>query len=94
MTEKSLVQAHTLKMIEWIKKLATLRFMMDHDLCVDLILQSLPKSYSQFVMNYNMNKIEGTLENLLNMLKRTESTMKKDKGHVILVGRTNKRKGK
>ena len=88
------MKAHTLKMIEWIEKLATLGFVMDHDLCVDFILQSLPESYSQFVMNYNMNKIEGTFENLFNMLKTAESTMKKEKGHVMLVGKTNKRKGK
>ena len=38
MAEGSSVQAHTLKMIEWIEKLAILEFVIDHDLYVDLIL--------------------------------------------------------
>ena len=40
---------------------------MDHDLSVDLVLQSLPQSYSQFVLNFNMNKLEASLPELANM---------------------------
>ncbi|XP_073104801.1 uncharacterized protein [Elaeis guineensis] len=35
-----------------------------------LILQSLPDSYGQFIMNYYMNKIDATLPELLNMLPK------------------------
>ena len=46
MTEDSSVGAHVLKMINLIEKLARLGFVMDHELSIDLVLQSLPPSYS------------------------------------------------
>ena len=57
-----------LKMINLIEKLARLDFLMDHELSVDLVLQSLSLSYSQFIINFNMNKLEATLPELVNML--------------------------
>ncbi|KAM1728872.1 hypothetical protein ACFX12_019334 [Malus domestica] len=44
----------------------------------DFILASLSDSFSQFVMNYNMNKMDSTLSELLNMLVTAEKTMKKE----------------
>ncbi|XP_017970501.1 PREDICTED: uncharacterized protein LOC108660729 [Theobroma cacao] len=58
---------------------------MDHDLSIDLVLSSLPESYSQFVLNFNMNKIEVTLSGLLNMLTQAENTIAKEKLSVHLV---------
>ena len=58
---------------------------MDHDLSIDLVLTSLPKSYSQFVMNFNMNKIETTFSGLLNMLAQVEKTIVKEKPSIHLV---------
>ena len=41
-------------MIGLIEKLEKLGFMLHHQLSVDLILQSLPPSFSNFVMNFNL----------------------------------------
>ncbi|XP_039133269.1 uncharacterized protein LOC120270327 [Dioscorea cayenensis subsp. rotundata] len=49
---------------------------MDYNLQVDLILQSLPDSFSQFIVNFNMNDIECTLAGPLNKLVSTQSQMK------------------
>ena len=65
---------------------------MDHELSVDLILQSLPDSYSQFVLNFQMNKIEVTIPELINMLKTAEPSIKKDQKAIMLVDSSSKRK--
>ena len=49
------------------------------NLCVDLMLQSLPYSFSRFIMNFNINKLEVTFLELLNILREVESTIKKEK---------------
>ena len=51
--------------------------LMVHELSIDLILQSLPDSYTSFVLNYQMNKISTTILELVNMLKNAEETVKK-----------------
>jgi hypothetical protein len=55
---------------------------MDHGLIVDMVLQLLPQNFSQFIMNYYMNKLDSTLLKLFNMLKTVEGTLKKEKGLV------------
>ena len=45
MAESSLVQAHVLKMIEWIERLAMLKVELHLDMSKDLILQSLLDSF-------------------------------------------------
>ena len=71
MFEGTLILNHVLKMIEWIEKLTRLGIILEDDHCVDLILQSLLDSFSQFIINFNMNKIDVSLPELLNMLKIT-----------------------
>ena len=67
MSEGSPVRPHVLRMIWFITRLEQLGWIMDHDLSIDFIFTSLLESYSQFVLNFNMNKIETTLSRLLNM---------------------------
>lgn len=62
-------------MLNWI-------FIMDHELSIELVLQSLPDSYSQFIMNFNTNKIEYTLSELL---KTVEPNVKASIGHVLAI---------
>src|SRR5262249_32438872 len=95
MSEGSSVQAHVLKMIEWIRRLDKLGFELSDELSIDLILQSLPDSFNPFIMNYNMNKIESSLDELLNMLVVAEGGLHKEAAPVMVVGRANngKRKG-
>ncbi|PIN00618.1 hypothetical protein CDL12_26879 [Handroanthus impetiginosus] len=54
----------------------------------NLILQSLPISFEQFVMNFNMSKLDVTVNELVNMLVTVESTIKKNK--TVLVTSTSK----
>ncbi|CAA0821431.1 Unknown protein, partial [Striga hermonthica] len=101
MTEGSSVHDHGLKMIALVESLSFLGVIMDNELYVDLMLQSLPSSFDSFVVNFNMHNMETSLPELVNMLKTAESTIKKDKP-VLLVGSTSgskalkskKRKGK
>ena len=51
--------------INLITRLGQLNFMMDGELNQDLILQSLSESFSQFIMNYHMNKLNTSLPELL-----------------------------
>ena len=74
-----------LKMIGFITRLEQLGWTMDHDLSIDLVLTSLLESYSQFVLNFNMNKIETTLSGLLNMLAHAKKTIVKEKLSIHLV---------
>ena len=79
MIEGSFVQTHVLKMVDLIIRLGQLGFAMDIELSQDLILQSLPDFFSQFVINYLMNKLNSSLPKLLNILKTAESHFKGEK---------------
>ncbi|XP_015381952.2 uncharacterized protein LOC107175103 [Citrus sinensis] len=92
MTEGS-VNEHVLKMIDYIEQLEALNFSMDGELAIDLILQSLPDSFSQFIMNFNMNKMECSLAELLKMLNTAETCIKKPKDVMAIEGSSAK-KGK
>ena len=94
MTEGTSVQTHVLKMIDLITHLGQLDFAMDGKLSQDLILQSLSDFFSQFVINYHMNKLNISLPKLLNILKTTESYFKGEKAPVLFVDKINKKKGK
>ena len=92
MAESSSVQAHVLKMIEWIDRLAVLGVELPIEMSTDLILQYLPDSFSQFIVNFNMNKIQASLPKLLNMLTTTEENLQKEKPQVLFVSGTNKKR--
>ena len=64
---------------------------LEDNLCMDFMLQSLPDSFSQFIMNFNMNKLKVTLPELLNMLREAESTIKKEKP-VLYTSETRKKR--
>ncbi|XP_073035174.1 uncharacterized protein [Primulina eburnea] len=57
----------------------------EFELSTDILLLSLPASFDGFVVNFNMNKLEATLEELINMLTNYEATIEKEKS-VLLVG--------
>src|SRR5262249_46830210 len=94
MSEGSSVQAHVLKMIEWIRRLDRLGFELSDELGTDLILQSLPDSFAPFILNYNMNKMQTSLDELLNMLVVAEGGLHKEVTLVMVVGQANNKKRK
>ena len=65
-------------MIYFINKLDMIGVEMDGETKVDAILASLPNSFNQLVMNYNMNKMDVTLFELLEMLQVIEDLIKKE----------------
>ena len=67
---------------------------MDGELSQNLILQSLSDSFSQFVINYHVNKLNISLPKLLNMLKTAESHFKGEKAQVLHVDKIRKKKAK
>ena len=94
MTEGTFMKMHVLKIIDLITRLGQLGFAMDDELSQNLILQSLPDSFSQFVINYHINKLNTSLPEPLNMLKIVESYFKDEKAPVLLVDKIGKKKTK
>ncbi|CAA0806714.1 Unknown protein, partial [Striga hermonthica] len=64
MTAGSSVHDHGLKMIALIERLSSLGVIMDNELYVDLLLQSLPPSFDSFAVNFNMHNMETSLPEL------------------------------
>ena len=89
MPEGSDVGTHVQRMIRLIEQLENLEFYMDFNLHLDLILQSLPESFSQFIVNFHMNKIECTLANLHNMLVTAQKAMTSKGKEKLLVASTS-----
>ncbi|KAL0394409.1 UNVERIFIED_CONTAM: hypothetical protein Slati_4407100 [Sesamum latifolium] len=82
-------------MLFLVEKLEDLQAGLDNDTYTDVILQSLPPSYDPFVINYNMNRLDKSINELINMLVQYEATTKKSEP-MVLVGEasTSKAKGK
>ncbi|KAL0458315.1 UNVERIFIED_CONTAM: hypothetical protein Slati_0458700 [Sesamum latifolium] len=95
MAEGLSVQSHGVKMLSLVEKLEDLKVGLDNDTYIDVILQSLPSSYDPFIVNYNMNGLEKSIHELINMLVQYEATNHKSEP-TILVGEasTSKAKGK
>ena len=97
MTPGTSVSAHVLKMKGYIDHLDKLGAPLSQELATDLILASLPESYDQFVMNYNMHSMEKSVTELHGMLKNAEKNIQKTNPVLMVqkgVGFKNKGKGK
>ncbi|XP_028114433.1 uncharacterized protein LOC114312403 [Camellia sinensis] len=66
----------------------------DGETKIDAILSSLPDSYNQFILNYNMNKMIVTPLELLNMLQVAEDLIKKSQPTVMMGEKESPRKFK
>ena len=85
MAEGANVSNHVLKMKSYIDHLSRLGFPISQELATDLILNSLPSSYHQFVMNYNMNNMETTVSELHSMLKTAEKSVVSKPNQVLMI---------
>ncbi|PKI47281.1 hypothetical protein CRG98_032327 [Punica granatum] len=90
--EKDAYSPHVLKMIGHVETLGQLGFPLGQELATDLVLQWLPSSYTQFIMNYNMSEHNKPLGELLNMLRTAEQDI--SKGKLVLMVQGTKKKGK
>ncbi|KAL0455308.1 UNVERIFIED_CONTAM: hypothetical protein Slati_0870000 [Sesamum latifolium] len=95
MAEGSSVQSHGVKILSLMEKLEDLKAGLNNDTYIDVILQSLPSSYDPFIVNYNMNGLEKSIHELINMLVQYEATTHKSEP-AVLVGEasTPKRKAR
>src|SRR3954469_8776721 len=87
MEEGSSVSEHVLKMSGHANKLQSWGILIPSSLGIHRVLQSLPPSYKNFVMNYNMQNMDKTLPELFSMLKSIEVEIKKEH-QVLLVNKT------
>ncbi|XP_070014525.1 uncharacterized protein [Nicotiana sylvestris] len=96
LTGNSPIGPYVNHMIDLIEELEKLGCKLGKELSQDLILQSLSESFSQFVINFNMNKMDCDLHEMLNMLIDYENQLasEKKKGIVMLVGNSSKKKSK
>ncbi|KAK1650036.1 hypothetical protein QYE76_067841 [Lolium multiflorum] len=94
MEEGSSVSEHMLAMTGHTKKLSDLGIVIPNR-GINRILQSLPPSYKNFVMNYNMQNMNKELPELFGMLKAAEIEIKKEH-QVLMVNKTTsfKKQGK
>lgn len=76
MVEGSSVREHILMMMSLLNDLEILGAVIDKESQVEMVLQTLPDSFEQFRLNYNMNKMDLSLAKLLNELKAAESIIK------------------
>ncbi|KAL0391214.1 UNVERIFIED_CONTAM: Retrovirus-related Pol polyprotein from transposon TNT 1-94 [Sesamum calycinum] len=82
-TKGSSVQVHGVNMLSLMEKVEDLKARLENDTYIDVILQSLPPSYDPFIVNFNMNGLEKSINELINMLEKGKR-----------VGRWKRKKGK
>ena len=70
------VREHVLKMFHHLNTLKILGGKIDGKSQIDIILELLSDSFNQFKLNYNMNKINFTLVEFLNVLQATKGNIK------------------
>ncbi|KAB1216080.1 hypothetical protein CJ030_MR4G026974 [Morella rubra] len=87
LVEGASVRDYVPNMMSYIYELESLGAGMDDKTKVGVILASLPESFNQFVLNYNMNKMDVTLPELLNMLQSAEELIKNEKGFPMMLDR-------
>ncbi|KAL7610559.1 hypothetical protein Lser_V15G14465 [Lactuca serriola] len=80
--------AHVLEMKLHIDKLEMLGVDVSRKLAIDLVLQSLPKSYSEFIKDYYMMDHDVTLIDLTYLLIAAKSTMIWHTGKANLTGKS------
>ncbi|KAL0445587.1 UNVERIFIED_CONTAM: hypothetical protein Slati_1686600 [Sesamum latifolium] len=95
MAEGSSMHSYGVEMLSLMEKLEDLKTGHNNDTYIDVILQSLPPSYEPFIVKYNMNELEKSIHELINMMVQYEATTHKSEP-VVLVGEasTSKAKGK
>ncbi|KAL0300428.1 UNVERIFIED_CONTAM: hypothetical protein Sangu_3121300 [Sesamum angustifolium] len=93
MIEGSSVREHGVMILSLVEKLKDLQADFGkEETYVDVILQSLPPSFDQFIINYSMNGLDKCVHELINMLVQYEAMI--DKSAPVLVGEASASKAK
>ena len=85
MHEGQTICEHCMTVIKDIEEHGKLGLDMQKELQKNLIFQSLTSSYSQFIINFYMNKLDCTIFKMVNMLVTTKGTLKSSRGTVLAV---------
>ncbi|KAL0368320.1 UNVERIFIED_CONTAM: hypothetical protein Scaly_1050900 [Sesamum calycinum] len=89
------VREHGVMMLFLVKELKDLKADFEKKTYFDMILQLLPPTFDQFIINYNMNSLEKSVHELTNMLVQYEATIEKSTLSVLVrEASTSKAKGK
>ena len=76
MAEGASVREHMLKMIAAFEEAEVLGAIIDGESQIDMVLETLPDSFSQFKLNYNMGKLNMSLTELMKELQNAEKIIK------------------
>ena len=87
------VKDHCLAMISHISRAEVMGAKLQKEMKIDLILQSLPKHFNRFKVNYNMYKMDMTPIQLMHELKSAEQSLT-DPGSINFTEGSVKPKGK
>ena len=87
MAEGGSISEHVIKLVGYTQRLCALGFVIPMTLGNDILLASRPPSYNGFIMNYKMNGLDKTIDELFAILKTAEATMHKDPDHTMVVTR-------
>ena len=94
MAEGTPVRDHVLKMMSHLNEIEILGAELDGETQIDIILMSLSKSFEQFRLNYNMNKRQYSLAELLTELQAAEGLFRQSvQVNVAEKGSSSKPKG-
>ena len=85
MAEGGSLSENVIKLVGYAQSLSALVFVIPMTLDTDILLASRPPSYNGFIMNYKMNGLDKTIDELFAMLKTTEASMQKDPDHMMVV---------
>ncbi|XP_057962239.1 uncharacterized protein LOC131153797 [Malania oleifera] len=77
MAEWTPARDHVLKIVGLLNELEILRAEINGETEVDIVLQPLPDSFTQFFLNYDMNKLSYSLAELLKDLQVAEALIRK-----------------
>ncbi|XP_023731943.1 uncharacterized protein LOC111879739 [Lactuca sativa] len=70
------VSNHVSRMQRYVDRLIKLNVNVDEELAIDIVLNSLPSCYDQFILTYNLNNNDTTFSQLHNLLRIVEAGMK------------------
>ncbi|KAL0293129.1 UNVERIFIED_CONTAM: hypothetical protein Scaly_3147000 [Sesamum calycinum] len=78
MIEGSSIREHGVMILSIVEKLKNIQADFGkEETYIDMILQSLPPSFDQFIINYSMNGLEKCVHELINMLVQYEAMIDK-----------------
>ncbi|XP_073135718.1 uncharacterized protein [Henckelia pumila] len=87
MRDGASVHEHGVRMIGLVEKLVGMDLVLSAELTTDVLLLSLPSSFDSFVVNFNMNKMEPTLEELVmersKRLREGETFLRMGNGAIV-----------